>query len=115
MARQSKRSRPSRRTAQTRASGLRDAPVENPPASRCITLPPLRPACGAYCVGVMEQQLTLTPPREPFDAEIAPPGSKSLTNRALVLAALADGGVSTLTNVLFADDTLVMMECLSRL
>ena len=61
------------------------------------------------------EQLTLTPPREPFDAEITPPGSKSLTNRALVLAALAEGGVSTLSNVLFADDTLVMMECLARL
>src|SRR5688500_620875 len=60
-------------------------------------------------------QLTLTPPGKPFDAEITPPGSKSLTNRAFVLAALAGGGVSTLTNVLFADDTLVMMECLARL
>src|SRR3954471_17663780 len=59
-------------------------------------------------------QLSLTPPDKPFDAEITPPGSKSLTNRALVLAALGDG-VSTLRNVLFADDTLVMMECLARL
>jgi len=42
------------------------------------------------------------------------PGSKSLTNRALVLAALGEG-VSELTNVLFADDTLVMMESLQRL
>jgi 3-phosphoshikimate 1-carboxyvinyltransferase len=49
-----------------------------------------------------------------FSATIAPPGSKSLTNRALVLAALADGS-SDLSNVLFADDTLVMLECLSRL
>jgi 3-phosphoshikimate 1-carboxyvinyltransferase len=60
------------------------------------------------------EQLTLTPPAKPFDATVTPPGSKSLTNRALVLAALARG-VSTLSNVLFADDTLVMMECLSRL
>ena len=59
-------------------------------------------------------QLTLTPPGKPFDSAITPPGSKSLTNRALVLAALGDG-VSTLSNVLFADDTLVMMECLTRL
>ncbi|MHB1155834.1 MAG: 3-phosphoshikimate 1-carboxyvinyltransferase [Phycisphaerales bacterium] len=42
------------------------------------------------------------------------PGSKSLTNRALLLAALADG-VSTLTNVLFADDTRVMMRALKDL
>ena len=49
-----------------------------------------------------------------FNATLAPPGSKSLTNRALVLAALGSGP-STLSNVLFADDTLVMLECLSRL
>jgi 3-phosphoshikimate 1-carboxyvinyltransferase len=42
------------------------------------------------------------------------PGSKSLTNRALVLAALAEGN-SVLRNVLFADDTLVMLENLRRL
>jgi 3-phosphoshikimate 1-carboxyvinyltransferase len=50
----------------------------------------------------------------PFSATLTPPGSKSLTNRALVLSALGDG-VSTLSNVLFADDTLVMLECLARL
>lgn len=53
----------------------------------------------------------LTPP---FRASIAPPGSKSLTNRALVLSALADGE-STLSNVLFADDTVVMLDCLGKL
>ena len=57
---------------------------------------------------------TIQPVTSPFRAEITPPGSKSLTNRALVLAALADG-VSTLTNLLFADDTLVMLENLDRL
>lgn len=50
----------------------------------------------------------------PFDATITPPGSKSLTNRALVLASLAHGSCE-IGNVLFADDTLVMMECLARL
>jgi 3-phosphoshikimate 1-carboxyvinyltransferase len=60
------------------------------------------------------EQLSLIPPDRPFDEAITPPGSKSLTNRALILAALARG-VSTLSNVLFADDTLVMMECLARL
>ena len=57
---------------------------------------------------------TMQPVTRPFSATITPPGSKSLTNRALVLAALADGA-STLSNVLFADDTLVMLECLGRL
>ena len=58
--------------------------------------------------------VTLEPVGSPFSASITPPGSKSLTNRALVLAALADGD-SRLENVLFADDTLVMIECLLRL
>ena len=62
----------------------------------------------------MSESLTLTPPAGPFYAEITPPGSKSLTNRAMVLAALGDGA-SELRNVLFADDTLVMMDCLGRL
>jgi 3-phosphoshikimate 1-carboxyvinyltransferase len=54
------------------------------------------------------------PITRPFSLTLAPPGSKSLTNRALVLAALADG-ISELSNVLFADDTLVMLDCLGRL
>jgi 3-phosphoshikimate 1-carboxyvinyltransferase len=58
--------------------------------------------------------VTLQPVTMPFAASITPPGSKSLTNRALVLAALADGA-STLSNVLFADDTNVMLDCLGRL
>ncbi len=58
--------------------------------------------------------VTLQPITRPFRGSITPSGSKSLTNRALVLAALADGP-SALCNVLFADDTLVMMECLGRL
>jgi 3-phosphoshikimate 1-carboxyvinyltransferase len=59
-------------------------------------------------------ELALEPVSRPFSILMAPPGSKSLTNRALVLAALADGA-SELDNVLFADDTLVMLECLGRL
>src|SRR3954465_15130095 len=50
----------------------------------------------------------------PFRATITPPGSKSLTNRALVMAAMADGRC-TLRNALFADDTEVMIDCLTRL
>lgn len=59
-------------------------------------------------------QLTLSPFAEPFSAVLAPPGSKSLTNRALVLAALAKGDC-TVTNILFADDTRVMIEGLQKL
>ncbi len=58
--------------------------------------------------------LTIEPIGKPFAATITPPGSKSLTNRALVLAALSDG-ICDLSNVLFADDTHVMLESLTRL
>lgn len=58
--------------------------------------------------------LPIDPILTPFAASITPPGSKSLTNRALVLAALGSGS-STLHNVLIADDTLVMLDGLSRL
>lgn len=56
----------------------------------------------------------LEPITRPFDIRFTPPGSKSLTNRALVMSALAEG-VCELRNVLFADDTLVMLESLGRL
>ena len=50
----------------------------------------------------------------PFDVAFPPPGSKSLTNRAMVIAALCPGEVK-LTNVLFADDTAVMIDSLRKL
>ncbi|MGA2497269.1 MAG: 3-phosphoshikimate 1-carboxyvinyltransferase [Tepidisphaeraceae bacterium] len=56
----------------------------------------------------------LQPLSRSFSAEFAPTGSKSHTNRALVLTAMADG-VSELNNCLFADDTLVMIDSLRRL
>src|SRR3954471_20479985 len=58
--------------------------------------------------------LLIEPIPAPFSATLSPPGSKSLTNRALVLAALSDGRCE-LTNVLFADDTRVMLEGLKKL
>lgn len=47
-------------------------------------------------------------------APVQLPGSKSITNRALLLAALADGRTS-LENALFADDTHYMVEALRAL
>jgi 3-phosphoshikimate 1-carboxyvinyltransferase len=58
--------------------------------------------------------VTIEPISTPFTATITPPGSKSLTNRALVLAALAEN-ICDLSNVLFADDTHVMIESMMRL
>jgi 3-phosphoshikimate 1-carboxyvinyltransferase len=53
-------------------------------------------------------------PKGSVDGTIRVPGSKSITNRAVLCAALA-GGTSTLTGALQAEDTKVMMECLQRL
>lgn len=53
-------------------------------------------------------------PIDAFEATVRPPGSKSLTNRALLLAALA-GGRSSLSGVLFSDDTRVMLDALAGL
>ena len=53
-------------------------------------------------------------PTGPLRATIRPPGSKSITNRALVCAALAEGE-SLLTGVLDSEDTRVMIDALRRL
>ena len=58
--------------------------------------------------------LPIEPVEVPFDVVVALPGSKSITNRALVCAALADG-TSVLTNALHADDTEAMVEGLLAL
>ncbi len=58
--------------------------------------------------------ITMAPAREPVCGSIRPPGSKSITNRALVCAALAKGA-STLTGALDSEDTRVMIESLGRL
>lgn len=50
----------------------------------------------------------------PVRGRIRPPGSKSLTNRALILAAMAEG-TSELTGVLASRDTEVMVDSLQRL
>ena len=53
-------------------------------------------------------------PSGPVRGSIRPPGSKSLTNRAMVCAALA-GGESLLTGALDSADTCVMAEALGKL
>lgn len=58
--------------------------------------------------------LRIEPISRPFLATLTPPGSKSLTNRALVLAALSNGRCE-LSNVLFADDSRRMLENLQAL
>lgn len=62
----------------------------------------------------MDDPLEIAPVRTPIRARVRPPGSKSITNRALVCAALADG-TSTLTAALASEDTEVMIDGLRRL
>lgn len=62
----------------------------------------------------MIQKIVIHPVTQPIRGTIRPPGSKSLTNRALVVAALARGR-SRLTGVLDSQDTRVMVESLARL
>ena len=58
--------------------------------------------------------IEIVPLEKPVRAEITVPGSKSITNRALILAALADGE-TTLHGALWSEDTQVMVECLQEL
>ena len=58
--------------------------------------------------------IEIQPSRKPINATITVPGSKSYTNRALLVAALAEGR-SRLTGALFSDDTHYMCEALRRL
>jgi 3-phosphoshikimate 1-carboxyvinyltransferase len=58
--------------------------------------------------------LPITPFEAPIEAVMAVPGSKSLTNRALVVSSLAEGK-SRLSNVLHSDDTRYMMSHLQTL
>jgi 3-phosphoshikimate 1-carboxyvinyltransferase len=58
--------------------------------------------------------IEIQPVTSPIRGTIRPPGSKSITNRAMILAALADGP-TTLTGMLDSQDTRVMVESLRRL
>ncbi|MEY4690516.1 MAG: hypothetical protein RIT19_841 [Verrucomicrobiota bacterium] len=58
--------------------------------------------------------IEIVPPPAPAFVSITVPGSKSITNRALILAALSSGTV-TLTGALWSEDTQVMVACLQRM
>lgn len=62
----------------------------------------------------MSQPLYVNPVTSPIVGEIRPPGSKSITNRAFIVAALA-AGTTRLTGVLDSDDTRVMVNALNKL
>jgi 3-phosphoshikimate 1-carboxyvinyltransferase len=58
--------------------------------------------------------IEIVPLTQPVRAEITVPGSKSITNRALILAVLADGE-TILKGALWSEDTQIMVECLQEL
>lgn len=62
----------------------------------------------------MRDPLPIEPLASPPDVTASLPGSKSITNRALITAALAEG-TTTLEGALFADDTHAMLAALAEL
>lgn len=72
---------------------------DSPPDNAAMSLPEL---------------IEIVPLPAPVRAEITVPGSKSLTNRALVLAALAEGQ-TVLSGALWSEDTRLMVEGLRQI
>jgi 3-phosphoshikimate 1-carboxyvinyltransferase len=62
----------------------------------------------------LPELIEIVPRHEPVQAEVTVPGSKSITNRALILAALAEGE-TTLRGALWSEDTQVMIGALGKL
>src|SRR5258708_2742894 len=58
--------------------------------------------------------IEIVPLTKQVKADITVPGSKSITNRAWILAALARGE-TTVLGALWSEDTQVMVECLHKL
>src|SRR5687768_6697544 len=58
--------------------------------------------------------LQIIPINYPLNATVRVPGSKSLTNRALMISALANG-TTRLTNALFSDDSHYFVKALQTL
>jgi len=62
----------------------------------------------------LPQEIEIKPRSAPLDTRVRVPGSKSISNRVLLLAGLADGR-STLRGLLDSDDTRVMITALQQL
>jgi 3-phosphoshikimate 1-carboxyvinyltransferase len=58
--------------------------------------------------------MQIIPINHPLNATVSVPGSKSLTNRALLIASLANG-ITRLTNTLFSDDSCYFARALQTL
>lgn len=73
-----------------------------------------RAAEDPFGLGLLADPLTIEPLGRPLDATVVVPGSKSITNRALVCAALASG-TSVVRGALLSGDTEAMVGCLTEL
>lgn len=62
----------------------------------------------------LPDKILIQPLTVPVNATLSIPGSKSLTNRQLILAALAQGE-TTLKGALWSEDTELMVHCLQKL
>jgi 3-phosphoshikimate 1-carboxyvinyltransferase len=62
----------------------------------------------------LPHEIEIVPLTSSVQAEITVPGSKSITNRALILAALANGKTA-LQGALWSEDTQAMVDCLQKL
>jgi 3-phosphoshikimate 1-carboxyvinyltransferase len=60
------------------------------------------------------ESILIQPINHALNATVRVPGSKSLTNRAMLIAALANGS-TRLTNALFSDDSIYFAEALQKL
>ena len=69
---------------------------------------------GNTIIGVQQSKIEMFPVSHALNATVRVPGSKSLTNRALLVASLAEG-TTTLTNALFSDDSGYFAESLMKL
>src|SRR5438045_1257588 len=69
---------------------------------------------GEFSSILLSMKKSILPVSRPIQSRIAVPGSKSMTNRALLLAALAKGE-SVLTGGLPSDDTLAFLQGLRAL
>ncbi|WP_170006127.1 3-phosphoshikimate 1-carboxyvinyltransferase [Bacillus fonticola] len=60
------------------------------------------------------QSVSISPPQQAIDGEIRIPGSKSFTNRALIMAGLASG-TTVLSGILRSDDSYWCIDALNKL
>lgn len=74
----------------------------------------MAPATSSIGPGEFPEALSVKPLARPFSGVVALPGSKSITNRALLIAALARGQTQ-LSNALFCDDSHYLAEALKAL